>query len=83
MDRESSLNRLKKASEGKKLATSFFDFIEMNLYSRERYRPKIGMRFYMWSELKQEMQAYELHEAHQWYVLKEYVDNKIVYIDEY
>ena len=80
MNREDSSCALKKASEGKKLAKSFFDFIEVKLHDHpDRYEVKFR-RYWMWSELKQKMQEYEMGEWSQWYVLEEYVNNGIVYI---
>ena len=82
VDRESSLKALKRALEGKnlRLATSYFDFINVRLYDHEdKYEVK-QQHYWMWSEIQQKLQEYEIGAWSQWYVLQPYVESGIVYI---
>lgn len=64
----------------KKLATSPFDFVDIDLSSKEKYRIK-DMHYWLWSEKNQELQEYRLVEHFQrWEDLKIFVENKLCFI---
>ena len=79
---ESASHCLKIALEGKglKLATSLYDFINPRLYDHEDKYEVIQQSYWMWSELKGELQEYKVGEWTQWYVLEPYVSSRIVYV---
>lgn len=80
MEEESGSEALKIALTGKKLAKSWFDFINVNLYSHEdKYEVK-QQSYWMWSETQQKLQEYKTSEFMQWYAIEEYIKNNIVYI---
>ena len=61
-------------------AKSFFDFINVEVYTNpERYTVK-QMKYWIWSELKQEYQEHEVTEALYYRDIEEYVKQGIVYI---
>lgn len=71
------------ATKGLRQAKSFFDFINVELYTnRDRYSVKLGMEYFIWSELNNELQSYVVNEALQWINLQEYVDAGLVYIEK-
>jgi hypothetical protein len=74
MDRETAV-------KGLKLATTYFDFIDVDLYGHEdRYTVK-EMEYWLWSEVNQELQGYKMVEYFQtWDMLKEWVEGGILYI---
>ena len=77
---------LKTALTGKnlRLAVSVFDFINVELYTNpDKYTVK-EMHYWLWSELKQELQEYKIVEYFQkWEDLREYVEGRICYIKEH
>lgn len=67
---------------GLRKATSFFDFINVELYPNpERYSVKTGMKYWIWSELKQELQEYEINEVVKYSDLEPYVEKGLIYIE--
>ena len=69
------------AVKGLRLATSYFDFINVRLYDHEdKYEVKY-QSYWLWSELKQELQEYRMVEYFQrWEDLRPYVEAGILYI---
>lgn len=83
-EEETASDALENALEGKGLrkATSFFDFINVRLYDHpDRYEVKI-MKYYMWSDRKQELQERQTSEYSQWYIIEPYVKGGIIYVKE-
>jgi len=80
MSKESVSEPLKNAIEGKYLAKSFLDFIEIDWNDDDYYRV-IKQPYYMWSEIQQKLLKRMVWEYTQWNELKEYVENGIVYLD--
>ena len=82
-DRESGSEALEIALSGKnlRLAESVFDFIRVDLDTNpDKYSVK-QRRFWLWSELKQELQEYQIVEYFQkWEDLCGYVEAGILYI---
>ena len=72
------------AVKGLRLATSYFDFINVRLYDHEdKYEVKY-QSYWLWSELKQELQGYKIVEYFQkWEDLEPYVEAGILYIKLY
>ena len=60
-------------------AKSFFDFINVELYTPQRYSVK-QMKYWIWSELKQEYQEHEVTEALKYEDIEPYIKKGIVYI---
>ena len=64
-----------------RLADKVWDFVEVDLYSQERYKPR-EMFYWMWSPTLKRLDRREIGEWSSWRVLKEYVDNKLIYIQD-
>lgn len=83
MNVENTPYTLKKALEEKNLkkAESVFDFINVELYTNpDKYSVKY-QHYWLWSELRQELQEYRMVEHFQnWEYFREYVESGICYI---
>lgn len=77
--------RLKKALHGKNLrrATSWFDFVKIDLYNDPDKYSVIKQKYYMWSESLNTLHERETHSLLQWRNLKEYVKHGLVYVSEH
>jgi hypothetical protein len=63
-------------------ATSFFDFINVELYTNpEGYSPRVGMPYYRWSARKKEWQEHRITEATQYEQLKKLIERGLIYIN--
>ena len=64
----------------KRKVESFFDFINVELYTNpKRYSVK-DMDYYIYSEKKQEFQKYHVTDALTWEDLKPYFDEGILFV---
>jgi len=61
-------------------ARSFFDFINVELYTENGYSVKLGMKYWIYSELHNEYQEYEITEGTKYDELKFYIEKGLLFI---
>ena len=72
----------KRSRDDLRRAESFFDFINVELYTNpDWYTVKLGMPYWIWSEKKQELQEYHVTEGLRYDMIEEYVNRGLVYVD--
>lgn len=67
------------ATQHLKQAKSFFDFINVELYTKNKYSVK-QQKYWIWSELKGSLQEYEVTEGLRYDLIKPYVEKGLVYV---
>lgn len=65
---------------GKRLAVSYLDFITIN--PPYGYEVKVGMKYWIWSHRKKELQEYKITEYTEYSYIEKYVKEKELYIEE-
>ena len=66
------------------LARSFFDFIDVELYTNpNRYSVRVGMKYWIWSELKEELQEYKVTEGLRYDLIEPYINKELCYREKF
>lgn len=62
------------------LATSIWDFVEINPEYEDYYKPKIGMQYMIYSKLRNVYDIYEITEHTRDYHLMPFIKRKLIYL---